>query len=436
MTEPGVSGIVLVVLAIATLIFLPLVASRLDRALVVLLVLSWANSVTIALGPANLRIEIFALVLAGVAALLDPRGIRKLGWFSILVAAAAAAWLVASAFASATAAEEPVRSYYMLGMLIAGVGAYFLVSGRVSDPVWVVRMGTSALAVLCGVCLLLLVTGLTGPPLLIPPQGGVLWRVRGLALEANLMGSICAGWLAVMFYWRRRLGRVHIVSAVVISLAAVLTNTRATWICLAVLGIALALTYRKHAVALLPLVLAIVIAVIAALPSNSEQESLLWKASNIFSAQDGTGLYRIRTWDIAFDDLNSANGWLTGLGVNSYPQRHPIDITNVTEGYVGNVWVSTIYDSGIIGLILFALMLVLMWLRSPDRLGALPLFATLGISFTFTNGFWMLFPWIYLALVSVGPKALIGPSDPAAGFFVPRLGNAVPQNEGFSSLRR
>lgn len=402
MTEPGVSDIVLVVLALAVVVSLPLVASRLDRALVVLLILSWANSITVALGPANLRIEIFALVLASVAALLDPRGVRKLGWFSVLIGAVAVAWLAASAFASATAAEEPARSYYMLGMLVAGVGTYFLVSSRVSDPARVVRIGTAALAVLCGACLLLLVTGLAGPPLLIPPQGGALWRVRGLALEANLMGTICAGWLAVMYYWRRRLGRAHVVSAAIIALAAVLTNTRATWICLAVLGIALALTYRKHAVALLPLVLAIVIAAIAALPSNSEQESLLWKVSNIFTANDGTGLYRIRTWDIAFHDLNnSANGWLTGLGVNSYPQRHPIDITNVTEGYVGNVWVSTIYDSGIIGLILFASTLVLMWLRSPDRLGALPLFATLAISFTFTNGFWMLFPWIYLALVSV-----------------------------------
>ena len=412
MTEPGSYLIVGIVLATAMVVLVPLVVSRLDRALVVLIVLSWANTISITVGPANLRIEIFALVLASVAALLDPRGIRKPSWFSILVAAAAGAWLLTSAFASATAAEEPARSYFMLGTLVAGIGAYFLISGRIDDPGWVVRTGTWVLAAICAVCLVLLVTGMTETPLLASPQGGTLWRVRGLAIEPNLMGSICAGWLAVMFYWRRELPRVHVLTAGVIALAAVLTNTRATWLCLAVLGVALAITYRRHAVALLPLGLAVVVGAIAAFPESAERSSLLWKVGNIFTANDGTGLYRIRTWDIAFDDLNIANGWLTGLGVNSYPQRHPIDLTNVTEGYVGNVWVSTVYDSGVIGLVLFALMLVLMWLRSPNRMAALPLFATLAISFTFTNGFWLLFPWIYLALVSVeGRGSVVRPPE-------------------------
>jgi O-antigen ligase len=415
---------VVTAVAVAAALWLPRLALSVRAAFAVFFLAMLANGVALELGPATVRVELLALALLALAAVLDGRGTRPPPARAGAVAMAGlAAWWAASFLSSVLVAPEPVRSLFMLLNLTAGVAAYLLVLRLAPHHAALVRTGTWILGAVCAVSLILLVAlPPETTPLVASSQGGGLPRVRGLALEPNLMGGLCAGWLAVMVHRRRQLSPRHLVLAVPVVVALVLTNTRAAWVALAVVLAFWALTRHGRVLRSPPALLVYGLGAGLLLARwgelRAEPGSLVWKVENLLNFEIGTGSYRVDTWRLALADLDAADAWLFGLGVNSYAQRHPVDITGVTEGYVGNLWIAWLYDSGIVGVLGFAVLLLALWARSADRLGALPVFLAVVLTSTSTNGFWMTFPWVFLALAATSAR----PAVPAGGTGRDRLG--------------
>lgn len=384
----------------------PLVLGNVRNALALLVLAATMNGLSVTVGPAGLRIEAFALAAVGVAVLLDAVHRREgvLGRVGPVALGALGAWWTLSLLSSVFVALEPVRSLFMLLNLTVGVLAFLAVAVYPSLHGDLVRWGTVVLAVVSGVSLLWLFLGPPGSILVADPQGGELSRVRGLSLEPNLMGGLCAAWLGVMYYWREQLSPALRSAAVPIGLALVFTNTRAAWVAFAVVFAFWLLTRQARFARsphVIPLyLLGAVLLVSRAAGVDTVEGSLLWKLQNVFDFSTGNGLYRIESWRIALADLRTLRDHLFGLGVNSYSQHHPLDLTRVTEGYLGNVWLGWYYDSGLLGLVAFLVFLVVTVLRNPDWVDSVPAHLAVAIGATSTNSFWMVFPWIAIALVS------------------------------------
>ncbi|WP_454778348.1 O-antigen ligase family protein [Georgenia muralis] len=436
---------VLTAAAVAAALWLPRLALSVRAAFAVFFLAMLANGVALDVGPATVRVELLALALLVLAAVLDGRGTTPPPVRAGAVAMAGlAAWWAASFVSSVLVAPEPVRSLFMLLNLTAGVAAYFLVLRLAPHHAALVRTGTWILGAVSAVSLVLLVAlPPETTPLVASSQGGGLPRVRGLALEPNLMGGLCAGWLAVMVHRRRQLSTRHLLLALPVVIALVLTNTRAAWVALAVVLAYWALTRHGRLLRSPPALMVYALGAGLLLARwgelRAEPGSLVWKIENLLNFEIGTGSYRVDTWRLALADLDAADAWLFGLGVNSYAQRHPVDITGVTEGYVGNLWIAWLYDSGVVGVLGFAVLLLALWARSADRLGALPVFVAVVLTSTSTNGFWMTFPWVFLALagtparpaVPVGGTGRVRPGelprrDPAAADRVTVTAGAAP----------
>jgi hypothetical protein len=213
-------------------------------------------------------------------------------------------------------------------------------------------------------------------------------------------------WLCVVYYWRHVLKRTTFAWASVIAVAAILTNTRSVWIGLVILFVFV--LGRRTGSAIVAILAggaaALLIPLSGLLQQSVSVNSPLWKLLNIFNSSTGTGSYRIDTWNQAINDLSTYGGWGIGLGVNTFPQRHPIDATGVTEGYLSNLWIASVHDSGILGGLALALGVILMFVGCGRRLDAVPLFAALVICATLTNPLAVAIPWVCLALVA-GPAS-------------------------------
>ncbi|MDJ0335414.1 O-antigen ligase family protein [Salinibacterium sp. G-O1] len=402
----GVAAVPLLFLALWSL-------ANLDALVIVLISSSFLTVVSFPLGPALVRIDaiVALVVLLVIAVRRDEREhgrAARMRWayFALLFS------LGVVAFWSSTAnALAPVRSYFMLANFAVGGLVLFALWGLHLDWAKIVRVGTWVLFVICALSLLELLAFPGTSTLSAAPQGGNSFRVRGLSLEPNLMGATCVGWLAVMYYWRRSLSRRYGLIASVIAVACVLTNTRAAWLALVLLAIFVLWDLRSKIGVFIPIGAAlfmVVLAILAPITQSAERGTFAWKIGNLLASDTGTGLYRVRTWDIAFNDIATSSAHQFGLGVNSYSQRHPLDLTQATEGYLSNLWIGWLYDAGIVGLVIFCGLLVVVFLASAKRFDAIPVFAALLICATLTNSYWMLFPWLCMTLVlpnQEGPDA-------------------------------
>ncbi|MEJ1156000.1 O-antigen ligase family protein [Microbacterium marmarense] len=393
--------IVLLLIATPILVVAFWAMTKPETPVTILFLASTMSSVSFALGPANLRIDAVVAPIVLIAALFMKRSAPRTPrdrWRRIF--GVTLAGLVALAiFSSAANAPEPIRSYFMLGNFALGGMVFFFLTPLALNWRRVVIICTWGLALLCALSIAELLIAPGATQLTAPPQGGDGYRVRGLALEPNLMATMCAGWLGVLFYWRSVLTRIYLLPACLIAAAAVLTNTRAAWVSIAITcGFAL-WTLRSRLVWALPAMAALVAAITVILASeigNAERGSFGWKLLNLFASDSGTGLYRIRTWDIAFQDLSTADGYIAGLGVNSYSQRHPVDLTGAVEGYLSNVWIGWLYDGGVLALLLFVVLIVSAFMYSKNRWDAIPAFVAVLLGASLTNPLWMTFPWLIL----------------------------------------
>jgi hypothetical protein len=154
--------------------------------------------------------------------------------------------------------------------------------------------------------------------------------------------------------------------------------------------------------------------------SDLATNAIAQQGSNLVNTQSSTAVARLSEWKIALDQFKRSP--IFGLGTNSYGQRNiPPRVsshnaaespTGSKQAYLGNLYVRTLYDSGLTGLVLLAVFLMgVLWpsrvLRTsrgdlaPVAWAFVSGYLVLAIAFNFTDASFQVWPWLVLAVARV-----------------------------------
>lgn len=137
------------------------------------------------------------------------------------------------------------------------------------------------------------------------------------------------------------------------------------------------------------------------------------RGTELLNFESGSGEARLEEWTLAGRDIRGS--LLIGLGTNSYGQRHiaprkSVDVPLEERGaYLGNLYLRTLYDSGVLGLLLLLIALgTILWpgrlLRTssgdlaPVAWAFVFMYVTLALAYVGTDASFQVWPWIVLAL--------------------------------------
>jgi O-antigen ligase len=143
---------------------------------------------------------------------------------------------------------------------------------------------------------------------------------------------------------------------------------------------------------------------------------LMYKITNIIDTNSGTGLSRVLTWDIAFNNIK--NNFFFGTGTYSFATIAGKGAYGwQTNAWIGNFFITILNDYGITGFLLFSLFfssLVFKSLKmiktkykniqSQDKWILLALCLSsisIYIAFYFATGFALIYSWSFLGLIPV-----------------------------------
>lgn len=228
----------------------------------------------------------------------------------------------------------------------------------------------------------------------------------GLSHEANILASTLAVWVFVALTasgWLSTRARFLVAALGMAGMAVSLTRAASVGLLagLAVWGVVSGRTGRRVAVRTTAAAAAAVVAVVLVAPGVAAP--LRTKAGELVNFDTGTGKGRLDSWGSAVGDLDGAV-WLVGLGTNSYGQRH-LDPTRPDEpipGYLGNLPLQVLYDSGLVGVVLLGGALVTVVPRQRARaaraLGLVTLYVVCAVA---TSPVWFGTTWVILAITVV-----------------------------------
>lgn len=274
------------------------------------------------------------------------------------------------------------------------------------------------------------VEGLTGAP-----------AAYGLSFEANIFGGICAVWLVldVLYVHRARLASSVVIRGL-LGLGVLASLTRAAALG-ALLGIAVGAvaTQRTRRVAASVLLMTglTVGGIFLVGPTVPILRPIAEKGAQLVDLNSSTSVVRRASWDLALGDM-SFGTTLTGQGVNSFGQRH-VDPSRPSErvpGYLSNVFLQVIYDTGVVGaaLLVAAAWAIVKRLRSADVrvLGLAVCGAIVGAA---TSPLWFANWWVVVGLAAMagrehrasGSRVLRTPSLRVATVRTARTGRPVGQ---------
>jgi hypothetical protein len=305
-------------------------------------------------------------------------------------------------------APEPVRSLWIALQMLLGIAAYMVLSPDEAAKRDMVLTGTAVLGLIAGISVL----GWIGRTYLGLPQEAAVGvaadgRLIGFSFETNIFASQSMGWLAVLYCWRGRLSPWTRIPTGALVVAVALAGTRAAWLALALLAVVFVWRTWSRSQLLVPVGATVLIfgglyVALVAAPTAliAPKDSLQWRLLHLFDTKSGTGAYRANIYQTAIADIDTPMRWLFGSGMNSFSQYHEIDSTGTGAPYLSSVWYATLYDVGLVGLLLFLVLLTGLVLRCRVRSDGLVLIAVLLICASATNLFWLSYPWVYLALVS------------------------------------
>lgn len=378
-----------------------------------------ANGQGFSVGGAVVRPEQLGLVLLIAVAIgmrrdksivQRPGGVRAAFWVPLLL------WLLFATIATIYQSPQPAASFYIITWMIVSLGAMLVVLQNMTDKLPLVIVGTYAIGLISSLSIL---GWLAAPYTAIPfniasldPNDG-LYRITGLAFEANLMGALTCLWVAVILYWRASLPlHVHVLGYV-IALAGILTQTRAVWVALVVIVFLSLLRNSRLAIRNIGVALVAALAAVSVIGANPTgwAQPLLDRASSVFDFSTGTGAFRQRSWAQAFVDIEQYRSLWTGLGVNTFEKRHADAVQAQLSDYLSNAWIVNLYDTGVFGVAALLLALIALWWGTPRRIESLGYFVALAITSSLTNSLWFAFPWVFMALLD---------RRPVTGRFAPR----------------
>lgn len=264
---------------------------------------------------------------------------------------------------------------------------------------------------------------------------------KGLTLEANFLGSQELCWLFLLLRGRA-LNRTPASpwQAAGLVLGIVASMTRAVWIASIVVAIgafAVArLTDDKARAQLGPTrtslrhTLAAGLLMSVLLISLGGPAVQKFRSSLDFGSPTATG--RVANWELARDDMGSSRAYLTGFGTNSYGQRHLSVTRRGQPDYLGNLPLTVLYDSGIIGVFLFGAAMTGIVLHGRNlaaRCMNLLFVLALMIVGAATSPVWFGFLWVTVATFDTDSSVL---APPLGG---PSKTSSVPRRRGRASSR-
>ena len=354
---------------------------------------------------ANLRPEHLVLVVCVVAMLRAGKGASLASAAADRTAVLFGFFVAWSAFVSVLEAPKVGESLLIVGWLALDwlMVVVLVAAGR--DAPALARIGVlwAGAAAAAGVVLWMVSRAAgTGVGVATETLGGTP-AASGLAFEPNLLGAGLALWAFVAFTGVPRLRRPVAAGVVTLCLAAIaLSLTRAAMVGLG-LGLVTwaALAGTRARVRLLLLVVAA--GVVAASVVLVEPEVAAPVAENAAQALDfgsGTGKLRLESWRTAVADLDGMD-WATGLGTNSFGQRHlePTLPTTPTPAYLANLPLQVLYDTGVVGAALLAAVVASALSRHRLRDGrAVGLLVVYGVCAVATSPFWYGTTWLLVAI--------------------------------------
>jgi len=395
---------------------------------------SQANRIRFALGGSGVHVQLIhplLLLLALRVFLLTRREVRP-RWRAAEIALVL--FVLLQFVTSVLNAANRKLSVQTAGLLALGALAYLITyTGACTRQ----RLIYAARAVLYGVIagagaaiLAVVLHFVAGTNIGVELLGGK-FAVRALDQEHDILGSFSASGAIALFVLRREPNPVISRLAARVGFwlcfaAMIVAQARAAWVAFAVVLVIVLVTRRKGrrrhrdvgqvGLGLLFLAVAVVAGFwVASLlsgitSSNVLAASVAQKAGQIFNLQSGTGAHRASEDRLALQDLRRSP--ILGLGTNSFGQRHLAEgstLRNPLHGYLGNLYVRTLYDSGLLGLVLLLVVFFgAAWPTHLVRRGKGDLapvaaglsfgFIALTVAFAATDASLQPWPWIVLGV--------------------------------------
>ncbi len=281
-------------------------------------------------------------------------------------------FVVLQPIATVLNAPKPTQSLPGIGLIALGAAAYYAVYASVCSARRLI-FGTRALVFLifANAAYGLLASA---SYVLVHTTFGISVRsdfgpgVYGLSFEHDIFASTCSAG-AVVFYalWRERnpivSSRFSALAFWVCFAAMMLGLSRGAWLAFGLSFAVLTILVPPHrvrregglrragVVLLLLTVIGLFTTYLFASTSTSGYTPIAGisaKAAELVNVTSGTGRARVGELHTALSDLHISP--LIGLGTSTYNERHPLKSRN---NYIGDLWLRALYDSGIIGLLLF-----------------------------------------------------------------------------------
>ena len=264
-----------------------------------------------------------------------------------------------------------------------------------------------------------------------PGHGALGAAARGLAYEHDILGSLSGAAAIAFLVLKRESNPLFSRRGATIGFAAsfaglMVSLARGSWVGFAVVYMVLFVMRGRRSrhggperVAVLLVVLVVAVYGGVKLVSSANTSSgtsglggsaavIATRSTQVVNFSQGSGATRVAEWKVALGEASRSP--LLGLGTSSYGQRHFIFKSGVQyPGWLGNLYVRTLYDSGLIGLLLLMLFLGGVLLPagrlgrslnelSPVARALLFGYALMAIAFAATDASLQTIPWLILGV--------------------------------------
>lgn len=414
----GFPGVVLALtLGAAPLLLAGFVGVPVRGWVVVLLVATCVNGVRLPIAGFNLLPEHFFIcgVLVVLLLRMPEAVLRPPAAFELLLLM----WIAWNGVTSVFLAPEPQRSLPIVAWLLLSwailwaVRGYFLhAKSEDAEYVWRALLVTGAAAGVLAFALWILAFGGVPVPGVQPEPYTRTVAAKGLSFEANILGSqelfIVVAALALL---KARKKAVPTLVRIGLGLGILSTMTRSVWVA-AIVVVGLEWLENRRAVptrgggsetVAKPALLLVLAAAAMPLAFVSASNPIFTRFGGSFDLASDTAQLRLGGVKDAFGDMGGS-ALITGLGTNSFGQRHRNTLFADGRGYLSVLPIAVLYDTGIIGgaLLLGAGVVLVLGQRGPvDRRYARTFLLVLLITGSATNPMWFGISWVLLAIVGV-----------------------------------
>lgn len=404
----GIASVGVVLLALAVVTVLASAMKYEHAAGILLLFCLGLSGLKLDVGPVSVLPEHLAIAVLTLHLIRSKLNSKAVQSSSTLLSAAflLTAWFAIAITTSIVAAPLPAQSLKLCMWLAIGFYGLILVykSDRSAES-WARDSAGVAIAY-ASICIVGWITEqIAGSASLFAERdynNGFI-RAKGLMLEPNILASFLLMSLCVSLAFASKIKPSMLVMQFATSGFLIFVSlTRVSWPIYALLATIFYLRHASFRTWYFTAVSAVTAVFVfprvgPTLGLGSEfVDTLQQRFTDLFDTSSGTGRSRSYSADNALEIIRNT-GWWIGRGVNAYPQTEINETASNGQDYLSFWWLALIYDTGLIGALLFVGALVLVALRLGRR-GILITLTIVLVSIT-TNPLWYAYPWVLLGIV-------------------------------------